>query len=181
MLLLLYGYMYSCVYIIMCVNVPALYGVEISSAVVCCRSSDAGDGEGGDGEDCSHSKEGTATSKPTNGNGSPSGGEDSDDRCRCAANLPLNPNVVMPCVVRFMLKALFSVCTLHCGAYTLTQLTQLLAYVDLGGRHPPYSFLFPLATVALTMNWRGTPLNPVWPHTDTWRRRGVRLGRSQSE
>ena len=41
--------------------------------------------------------------------------------------------------------------------------------------------LVSLATVALTMNWRGTPLSLGWPHTDTWRRRGRRLGRNQSE
>lgn len=41
--------------------------------------------------------------------------------------------------------------------------------------------LVSLVTVALTMNWRGTPLSLGWPHTDTWRRRGRRLGRNQSE
>ena len=83
------------------------------------RSSDACDGQGG-GEDCSRSKEGAATSKPANGNEAPSGDEDSDDRCKCAANFSLNLNVSL-CGshslwnARFLLQTLFDPC-LHWSA-----------------------------------------------------------------
>lgn len=136
-----------------CVQINLLTDVRI------CRS-DASESQEG-GEECSHIQEGTTTSKPENGNGSLSVNEDSDDRCTC--NLIGWNSLVY---------------SVHMYVRT----------VDMPPSEAAVSFvivllytLVSLATVALTMNWRGTPLSLGWPHTDTWRGRGRRLGRNQSE